>query len=372
MTDPAHLTAPVVPARRPPHGAPGPLARLKATYFPTPLQGLLTVVLGALLVVLLARLADWAVVGAVWSPADPAACSADGAGACWAVVAEKHRVMFFGAFPYEEHWRAALACLLIIAAFVVSALPRCWSPHLAWLWIATLALALWLMLGGAGLAELSTSDWGGLPLTLLLSAGTVSLGLPLALVLALGRNSTMPAVRLICIGTIELFRGLPLLAVLFMASLILPLFLGEGVTVDKFVRALVGMVLFFGAYAAEIVRGGLQALPKGQYEAAMSLGLPYWPMMITVILPQALRIVVPALVNDIIRAFKNTSFVAVIGLFDFLGATKASLQDPLWVRHTLEAYLFIMAVYFAFCWAMSRYALWIERRIDTDRPSHAP
>ncbi|WP_119165548.1 amino acid ABC transporter permease [Algihabitans albus] len=367
MSHAGHIVSPIVAPREAPRRDSGWLVRLRAIYFPTPLQSLVTLLLGTALLLLLPRFLDWALVGAVWSPADPAACATPDAGACWAVVAEKHRVMFFGAFPYEQHWRAAMASLLIILAFCVSAMPRFWSIHLAWLWTGTLAVALWLMLGGWGLTQLSTSDWGGLPLTLILSAGTVSLGLPLALLLALGRNSEMKAFRLVCIGTIELFRGLPLLAVLFMASLILPLFLGEGVTVDKFVRALVGMVLFFGAYAAEIVRGGLQALSKGQYEGARSLGLSYWPMMIKVILPQALRIVVPALVNDIIRAFKNTSFVAVIGLFDFLGATKASLEDPLWIRYALEAYLFIVLVYFAFCWAMSRYALWIERRIDTDR-----
>ncbi|WMS44318.1 amino acid ABC transporter permease [Acuticoccus sp. MNP-M23] len=371
MTHAPILRAPVA-ARPAPVRKDGIMAGLKARYFPTPLQGVATVVLGALLIWLLPRVVDWALVRAVWSPADPAACAAATAGACWAVVAEKYRVMFFGTFPYDEQWRAALACVVILAATVLSAVPRFWSVWLCAVWAAAFALTLWLMLGGAGLSATSTSDWGGLPLTLLLFAGTVSLGLPLALGLALGRDSAMPAFRYVCIATIELFRGLPLLAVLFMASLMLPLFLGDGITIDKFVRALVGMTLFFGAYAAEIVRGGLQALGKGQYEGARALGLSYWPMMGLVILPQALKIVAPALVNDIIRAFKNTSFVAIIGLFDFLGATKAALEDPLWIRYALEAYLFLMLVYFAFCFVMSRYALWIERRLDTDVRRPAP
>lgn len=367
MSSVEQIISPVIPARPAPVHDGTWFSGLRETYFRTSLQTVVSIILGFLLLLVTPRFIDWAILSAVWSPSDPAACAMPDAGACWAVVAEKHRVMFFGAFPYDEHWRAALASLIIVLAFCVSAIPRLWSIHLVWIWLVALGVAMWLMLGGAGLRTLSTSDWGGLPLTLLLSAGTVSLGLPLSLLLALGRDSDMKAFRLVCIGTIELFRGMPLLVVLFMASLILPLFLGEGVTIDKFVRALVGMVLFFGAYAAEIVRGGLQALSKGQYEGARALGLSYWPMMIKVILPQALRIVVPALVNDIIRAFKNTSFVAVIGLFDFLGATKASLEDPVWVRYALEAYLFIMLVYFLFCWAMSRYSLWIERRIDTDR-----
>ena len=357
----------VRPARASPIAKSNAISRISRNIFQTPIQAIISLSLIGLIVLFLPSFIDWAFLNAIWSTADPSACAAADAGACWAVVAEKHRVMLFGAFPFDEQWRAAIACVLVIAALIASALPRFWSFHLLWFWALIMALILWLMLGGMGLSRLSTSDWGGLPLTLILFTCTVVLGLPLALLLSLGRQSEMPVFRYVCIGVIELFRGLPLLAVLFMASLMLPLFLGEGVTINKFIRALIGMVLFFAAYAADIIRGGLQALSKGQYEGAKSLGLSYWPMMITVILPQALRIVLPALVNDIIRAFKNTSFVAVIGLFDFLGATRAALQDPAWVRYSLESYLFLMLVYFAFCMTMSRYALWIERRIDVGK-----
>ena len=355
-----------VPHRRAPRRDMGRFAGLRTTYAGTWPQGLVTFALAVVVLVVVPTAVRWTVLDAIWLPRNVESCTAPGAGACWAVVAEKHRVMLFGAYPYSEHWRAALASLLVVLAAGVSAVPRFWSPRLVVLWALTFALTLWLMLGNFGLQPLSTSDWGGLPLTLLLFAGTVSLGLPVALGLALGRESTMPAFRIVCIATIEVFRGLPLLAVLFMASLMLPLFLGDGVTIDKFVRALVGMVLFFGAYAAEIVRGGLQALPRGQYEGANALGLAYWPMMRRIILPQALRIVAPALVNDIIRAFKNTSFVAIIGLFDLLGATKAALADPIWVRYSAEAYIALLLIYFAFCFTMSRYALWIERRTSAD------
>jgi general L-amino acid transport system permease protein len=279
--------------------------------------------------------------------------------------------MLFGAFPFDQHWRAALACLVILAGAIVSAVPRFWSWRLALVWAALLTVVMWLMLGGAGLAPTRADDWGGLPLTLILFAGSVTGGLPLAIMLALGRYSRLPVLRLLCVGFIEIFRGLPLLAVLFMASLMLPLVLGDGITIGKVARAMLAMTLFFAAYAAEIVRGGLQALPRGQTEAAQSVGLSYWQMMALVILPQALKLVAPALVNDIIRAFKNTSFVAVIGLFDLLGATRAAIEDPQWVRYALETYLFLILVYFLFCSSMSAYARWIERRIDVDSPATA-
>jgi len=343
------------------------LGKLREWFFPNAVQGAISVFILFCLFRALAPILDWAVFDAVWSNSGPRPCDVGSAGACWAVVAEKYRVMLFGAFPYSEHWRAVLACLSIIAATCVSAMPRFWSLRLVPLWMVASLLVSYLMLGGFGLRPLSTNDWGGLPLTLILFAGTLVLGFPLSLGLALGRQSHMPVFRHVSVGIIEIFRGLPLLVVLFTASLMLPLFLGDAVSIDKFVRAQVGMALFFAAYAAEVVRGGLQSLPKGQYEGAKALGLGYWPMMITVILPQALRAVAPALTNDVIRAFKNTSFVAVIGLFDFLGATRASLRDPDWAKFSTESYIFIMLVYFAICMTMSRYSLWLEKRIGKDR-----
>ncbi|MCL4148920.1 UNVERIFIED_CONTAM: hypothetical protein GTU68_013492, partial [Idotea baltica] len=188
----------------------------------------------------------------------------------------------------------------------------------------------------------------------------------LAIVLALGRRSNLPVIRAVCIGIIEIVRGLPLISVLFMMIIFLPLFLPTDLTIDKLLRALVGMVIFFGAYAAEVVRGGLQAIPNGQYDAVKALGMRYWPSMLKVILPQALRIVIPALMNDIIRAFKNTTFVSIIGIFDILGATKASMRDVDWVRYSTEAYLFVAAIFFVYCFAMSRYSQFIEERLERE------
>jgi len=190
---------------------------------------------------------------------------------------------------------------------------------------------------------------------------------PISIFLALGRRSQLPAIKAICIAVIEITRGVPLVTVLFMASLMFPLFMPEGVNLDKILRAQIGMIIFFAAYGAEIVRGGLQAIPAGQYEAADAIGLTYSQKTRKIILPQALRIVIPALMNDIIRAFKNTTFISIIGLFDVLGATATSLEDPLWVNYAIEAYIFIFILYFCFCFTMSKYSQGVEKYLNTGR-----
>lgn len=319
------------------------------------------------LVVTVPGFIQWAVINAVWISDGPEACRA-AVGACWAIIAEKHRVILFGTFPYEEHWRGVLVIAIIIAMSVLSAFKRFWSFKLFFAWVITTVVVLVLQLGGIfGLQEIGTHEWGGLPLTLIIFAGTVVGGLPAAVLLALGRRSSLPAIKALCIGFIEIIRGVPLITVLFMASLMFPLFVPESFTVDKFVRAQIGMILFFGAYTAEIIRGGLQAIPRGQYEAADSVGLNYWQKTNRIVLPQALRVVLPALMNDIIRAFKNTTFISIIGLFDVLGATSAAIQDPEWVLFTLEAYLFIFALYFVFCFSMSKYSEYIEADLKRGR-----
>jgi general L-amino acid transport system permease protein len=356
---------PVNGPRRAPPLRQAPLLRwLRRNLFSNPGNAILTALAIWALTVTLPDFVRWAFIDAVWSSHDPKACR-DTSGACWAVVAEKHRVMLFGTFPYDQHWRAVLAIGVILALMLVSAFRRFWSYGLFAAWLLGTAAVLVLMLGGVfGLAAIGTHQWGGLPLTLLLFVGTVIGGMPAAILLALGRRSTFPAIRALCIGFIEIVRGVPLIAILFMASLMIPLFMPEGVTVDKFLRAQIGMIAFFAAYAAEIVRGGLAAIPRQQYEAADAIGLTYRQSMARIILPQALAITLPALVNDIIRAFKNTTFVSIIGLFDVLRATSTAIQDPLWTLFATEAYLFIALLYFAFCFTLSRYAGHIERRLD--------
>jgi general L-amino acid transport system permease protein len=304
---------------------------------------------------------DWAFLDAVWRP-DANACRAS-EGACWGFIAEKHRFILFGTYPYDEHWRPGLASVILIGLWVFSAIRVFWKWWLLLVWLFGLLVIGGLMWGGAfGLPYVENERWGGLILTLLLSTFGVAFAFPLSILLALGRRSDMPVIRALCIGYIELIRGVPLISVLFMASVMLPLFLPSGVTIDKMVRAQLAIVMFAAAYLAEVIRGGLQAIPKGQYDAAHALALPYWRRTWLIILPQALRISVPPLVNTFIALFKDTSLVLIIGLFDLLSTIKISLTEPAWNGFGIEAYVFASLVYFAFCFAMSRYSKSFERK----------
>ncbi|HEU4645274.1 MAG TPA: amino acid ABC transporter permease [Burkholderiales bacterium] len=314
---------------------------------------------------------QWAFLDAIWLSPDSRPCRAEGAGACWALIAEKHRFILFGTYPYEQHWRPGVAILLLLALYVASALRRFWRPALALAWLGGLALIGLLMWGGVpGLPYVENERWGGLTLTLLLATFGIAFAFPISILLALGRRSRLPAVRAICIGWIELVRGVPLISLLFMASVMLPLFLPEGVSIDKLLRALIAMIVFAAAYLAEVVRGGLQAVPHGQVEAADALGLGYARKTLLVILPQALRIAIPPLVNTFIAFFKDTSLVVIIGLFDLLTSIKVALGEPMWSGFGVEAYLFASLVYFVFCYAMSRYSQDLERELERNR-THA-
>jgi len=370
MASPARISmaVPVAAPRRPPPLRARSLSRwLRANLFNNVCNIVMTLLCLGALVMAVPGIVRWAVLDAVWTSSDGDECRS-ALGACWAVVGEKYRLILFGTFPYEEHWRCWLVILIIIALAVLSGFRRFWSWYLFPAWIAATVVVLVLMFGGLfGLRPTSTHEWGGLPLTLLLFVGTVVGGFPFAIFLALGRRSQLPVIQALSIGVIEITRGVPLLAVLFIASVMFPLFLPEGLTIDKLLRAQIGMIVFFAAYAAEVVRGGLQAIPRGQYDAADAIGLSYWQSTRRIVLPQALRIVIPALMNDIIRAFKNTTFVSIIGLFDVLGATKAALEDPRWIRFAPEAYLFVFALYFVFCLSMSKYSESVERDLRKGR-----
>ena len=304
---------------------------------------------------------DWAFLDAVWKP-DSKACRA-GEGACWGFIAEKHRFILFGTYPYELHWRPAIATLVLIGLWVFSAFRVFWKSWLALVWLAGLTVIGILMWGGVlGMPYVENERWGGLILTLLLTTFGLAFAFPLSILLALGRRSEMPVIRGLCVGYIELIRGVPLISLLFMASVMLPLFLPSGVTIDKMLRAQIAMILFATAYLAEVIRGGLQAIPKGQYDAAHALALPFWRRTYLIILPQALRIAVPALVNNFIAFFKDTSLVLIIGLFDLLSTVKISLHEPAWTGFGVEAYIFASLVYFVFCAAMSRYSKSFEHQ----------
>lgn len=339
------------------------LGWLRAHLFNTWYNALLSLAALGLLVLVLPPLLDWALRSAVFGPAPPSACRAS-EGACWAIIAEKYRLILFGTYPYEAHWRPLLACALFVGALAASALPRMWHRGLILLWIAVLAVAGLLLRGGLfGLDPVPNTRWGGLTLTLLLSVVGVALAFPLAIALALGRRSDLPVIRALSIAYIELIRGVPLVTVLFMASVMFPLFLPEGISIDKLLRAQVALILFIAAYLAEVIRAGLQAVPRGQYEAAAALGLSYWQRMGHVVLPQALRVAIPPMVNTFIGAFKDTSLVVIIGLFDLMLATRAALADAPWRPYFVEAYLFTGAIYWLFCFAMSRYSQWLEGRL---------
>jgi general L-amino acid transport system permease protein len=334
---------------------------LRRNFFQSWWQGFITLLLVYFIFKVLQSLLDWAFIDAVWRP-DPRACRA-GEGACWGFIADKHRFILFGTYPFEQHWRPALASVLLIALWIVSALRPFWRWWLTLVWAAGLAVIATLMWGGVlGLPYVENERWGGLILTLLLSTFGVAFAFPLSILLALGRRSDMPVIRALCVGYIELIRGVPLISVLFMASVMLPLFLPSGVTIDKMVRAQLAIVMFAAAYLAEVIRGGLQAIPKGQYDAAHALALPYWRRTWLIILPQALRISVPPLVNTFIALFKDTSLVLIIGLFDLLSTIKISLTEPAWNGFGIEAYVFASLVYFAFCFAMSQYSKSFERK----------
>ena len=327
---------------------------------------ILTLLCAWLLWETLIPLTQWGVLEAVWRTDDPGVCRAAEGGACWAIIANKYRLILFGLFPYDEHWRPLVAIVLFLVAIGISCVPRFWRPWLAGLWLAVFAACGGLMWGGVfGLSFVENARWGGLPLTLILSVVGIVCSFPLAIVLALGRRSDLPAIRSVCVGFIEFVRGVPLISVLFMASVMFPLFLPEGVTIDKLLRAQVGIIVFTAAYLAEAVRGGLQAVPRGQFEAADALGLSYWKKTGLIILPQALKTSIPAIVNQFISMFKDTSLVIIIGLFDLLSTAKAALSDPPWRPFYVEAYLFAALIYWAFCFFMSRYSQYIERRLET-------
>ncbi len=336
---------------------------LRANLFASPPSTLATLMLLYLAWKLLPPLIEWGFANAVWSAADSQACrNLGGRGACWAFVTEKHRFILFGTYPYDQHWRPALATVLLIALYGASMLQAMWRRRLALLWLAGLGVIGALMWGGVwGLPYVENERWGGLVLTLLLSTFGLAFAFPLSILLALGRRSVLPAIHVICIAYIELIRGVPLISLLFMASVMLPLFLPAGVSIDKLLRAQIAMILFAAAYLAEVVRGGLQALAQGQEDAARALGLSYWQRTLLVILPQALRIAIPPLVNTFIGFFKDTSLVVIIGLFDLLTTIKVSLSEPAWTGFGVEAYLFAALVYFLFCYSMSRYSQKLER-----------
>jgi general L-amino acid transport system permease protein len=358
-----------IPARPAPARLSGRSAWLRRNLFATPVSALATVLTLALLSWLGLRMLHWGVLDAVFVPDANRCQAARGSGACWGVILEKGTFILLGRYPQAELWRPIVATISLLVPVVASTIPRLWKPSLALLWVAGLALFYFLMGGGvAGLGRVTTDLWGGLPLTILLSVVSMTLAFPIAVLVALGRRSRMPAIRTLCVVYVELIRGVPLISVLFMASFMLPLLLPVGKSPDVLIRVIIGITLFAAAYMAEIVRGGLQTIGSGQTEAAASIGLGWWQTQRKVVLPQALAAVVPGIVNNFIALFKDTSLVTIVSLYELTGALSLALgSDPNWRPFKIEAYLFIAAIYFGCCFAMSRYSLRIERRLNRGR-----
>jgi len=427
---------------QPPPGLVGPVPWLRKNLFGSWVSTAVTLLLIYLIAKIAIALAAWGVVNAIWHVpynqngiAQTAVCQdAKGAGACWAVIADKYRLILFGRFPYDQQWRPAIVVALFVALFVLSTIKAVWrkgivSPTVRYIalagaglilldnvgglletiaevgfgghlplpfdvlatlntigkclliagllllwpavgvWAGTLSLILVLMFGGVlGLVPVAVDYWGGLPITLILATFGLVFAFPLAVLVALGRRSTqLPAVKMLCVVYVELIRGVPLISVLFMASVMFPLFMPPGINVDKLLRAQIAVILFAAAYLAEVVRGGLQSLPKGQTEAADAMGLSYWQKTGFIILPQALRLVIPPLVNTFIGFFKDTSLVLIIGLFDLLTMGKIALSDPPWQSFSTEVYIALAAIYIVFCYGMSRYSRGLERELNKAR-----
>ena len=383
-------------------------------------NSLTTVVLALVFGWLLSWFLNWALFTATFTAETGAECR--GHGACWALITEKYRYIFFGSFPFEQHWRPLFAVIAMLAMLILSADRRMWNKRLLLIWGAgtfvtfllmfgqlhiSIGLILFVALAAGGLgmilrstiaspAELNgwralaaigatglvlrivgvlpawsvgiapfsyveTGLWGGIPVTLILATYGLAFAFPFGILLALGRRSNLPLIKGLCVGFIELIRGVPLISLLIMASVMLPLFLPSGMTIDKFLRAQVAVILFAGAYIAEIIRGGLQSLPKGQFEAADAMGLNYAQKTALIILPQALRVVIPPLINTFIGFFKDTSLVLIIGIFDLLTSGKVAVADPIWQQFSTEVYIMLALIYFCFCYSMSRYSRGLER-----------
>ena len=359
----------------PPVSISGPWAWMRANLFSSPLNIALTILSLLLLYAIIPPLVKWAIVLATWVfPTEVAVgdraprstdCTADGA--CWLFVRARIGQFIFGFYPEPERWRVILSFALGVAGiYGLLGGPERLRKHAAiFFFVVFPIVSFWLLRGGLGLVPVPTEQWGGFMLTLVIALVGIVLSLPFGILLALGRRSNLPIVQLLCVIFIEFVRGVPLITVIFMANIMLPLFLPPDVEVNVLLRVLVGTTAFVSAYMAEVVRGGLQAIPKGQFEGAMALGLGYWSMMRLIVLPQALRVSIPSIVNTFIGFFKDTTLVSMVGLYDFLNMVKTGFKDANWVGVEITGFAFCAAVYWVCCFSMSRYSMHLERKLQT-------
>jgi general L-amino acid transport system permease protein len=358
----------------PPRSAVGTIAWLRQRLFGSVLNAVATVLSAAIIAALVWPTIRFMLIDAVWVGASRVDCLPETVGrpvgACWPFITAKFAQFMYGFYPADQVWRVNLTYAVGLALLVPLLIPRVPFKTLnAILFFGAFpVVAFYFLVGGRfGLEHVETRLWGGLLVTLVITFVGIIGALPLGIVLALGRRSSLPLVRWFCIAFIEFWRGVPLITVLFFATYMLPFFLPESWKLDPLARVLIGVVLFAGAYLAEVIRGGLQAIPRGQYEAARALGLGYWRMMVFVILPQALKIVIPGMINSFIALFKDTTLVLIVAIFDLLGQLRAAFADPNWATPVtlLTGFAFAGVIYFAISFAISRYALYVERRLST-------
>jgi general L-amino acid transport system permease protein len=358
----------------PPGLSVGAVGWLRERLFSTVFDAILTIVCAILLALVIWPTAKFLVIDAVWTGSGRTDCLPESVGrevgACWPFVAAKFQQFMYGFYPQDQLWRVNLTyalCIVLLAPLLIPRVPAKAANAVVFFGVFPV-VAYFLLVGDVfGLEHVESRRWGGLLVTLVISFTGIIVSLPIGVVLALGRRSELPVVRASSIVFIEFWRGVPLITVLFFATYMLPLFLPGNWKIDGLLRVLVGVVLFSAAYLAEVVRGGLQAIPRGQFEGAMALGLGYWRMMAFVVLPQALKLVIPGIVNSFISLFKDTTLVLIVAIFDLLGQVRAAFADPTWATPVtlFTGFAFAGIIYFVFCFAMSRYALYTERRLYT-------
>lgn len=350
----------------PPSNLIGPVAWVRENLLSSPTNIVLTVLSIWFIYKTVPPMLDWLFLDAAYTGSSREECVAQASGACWAFIDERLALFTYGFYPIENRWRVNLSFILMIAALVPVLWDKCPKRTLG-LYYACLFpfIAGWLLLGGFGLEPVPTDKFGGFMLTLVIGITGIAFSLPIGILLALGRQSKLPIIRVFSVGFIEFIRGVPLITLLFVASTMLNYFLPAGTTFDLLLRVLIMVTLFASAYMAEVVRGGLQAIPKGQFEAADAMGLKYWPAMRLIVLPQALKISIPGIVNTFIGLYKDTTLVIIIGLLDPLGIGRASLADTAWTGLSNEVYLFIAVFFFISCFSMARYSLYLENKLET-------
>lgn len=353
-----------IQATAPPASKNGIVEWLRKHFFATWYDTVFSLIFAVLIYLGVTAFVGWAFVDAIWRVDNKDLCTKD-AGACWAVIESRGRLILFGLYPYEEQWRSTLACLAVIITIALSCLPSFWSiRRLPILWIVGFATFVLLMRGGfAGLELVTSEQWGGLSLTIFIFSGVFVIGMPLAVLFALARRSSLPVIAKSFGFFIDIVRSLPLLTLLFAAAVVVPLLVPDWLQGNKLMRVVVAFAIFFAAYQAEIIRAGLQSTSQGQEEAAVALGMPYWSLVVDILLPQAFRNTLPSTINQAVITFKETSIVTIIGFFEVMASGNAAIGTGEWGNQYVEVYVFLALIYFVFVFGLSRYGAWLETRM---------